>query len=632
MLSQKSDHWHRISFHFASPVQDSKLPERPCVRPISGARTPERVQLKPSGGQGPKMRGGHLSDRTAPTVSDRQDLAGLADLAQQIEAVGKDRLHAAREPSMHSACSVSPNLGFHPIRAQVPLPVGKLTRPAKGQDCGSGAFEYECVYGCLLPRNPSDEAGAKRFLDRISLGAGLVRLVGKVHREGEVGRQFVRMGGCCRESKAWERESGRDIHVFGVVLDHPDTSGGSVPFRAKMQTEVMISFEEALRIVLDAANPLPLGDARLLDACIGLGLLEDLTAALDSPPFTNSAVDGYAVAPGAEGKLRIAGVAAAGAPFDGILSPGEAVRIFTGAPLPPGAESVVMQEDVEADGDSVRLPPKIKPGSHVRLQGEEYQRGQLLLEAGVEIDASVVSLLASNGVANLRCSRRPRVGLVVTGDELAEAGSKLAAGQIFDSNGPALAAAVLEAGADVSTRLRAQDSRERLVAALRSALAESDVLVVSGGVSVGDRDFVRAALFELGLKERFWRISMRPGKPVLFGLVGEKLVFGLPGNPVSSLVTFRLLVRPVLRKLAGITVSEPLLVATLGCAIEKLPGRTEFPRARMAAVGGRMEVWPIEGQGSHMAAGLAGADCLIWLPSGPGRLEEGDAVRVILLK
>lgn len=402
------------------------------------------------------------------------------------------------------------------------------------------------------------------------------------------------------------------------------------PFRAKIvATLKMISFEEALSTILASAKPLPASPRPLVDAC-GFGLLADFHALIDNPAFDNSAVDGYGVGGNAVGKLKVVGVSAAGDAPDRQVTTGEAIRIFTGAPIPSGVTSVVMQEDVHVDEGYVTVPPSHN-GDHIRRQGEEYLEGTLLLHKGARITPSVVSLLASNGMDQLDLPATPTVAIAVTGDELVAPGGHLGLGQIYNSNGPALQLAVQAAGARPLEPIILKDDPAVLRDALEQLIRESDVVVVSGGMSVGDRDFVRPALLSLGLKESFWRISMRPGKPVLFGTIGDKLIFGLPGNPVSTLVTFHLLVRPALRRLMGVLEAEPTFPARLREDLRSAPGRTDFQRGKLIREGHELSVQALDGQGSHFAGGLAKADCLIRIPTDTETVLAGEWLDVVPL-
>lgn len=392
-----------------------------------------------------------------------------------------------------------------------------------------------------------------------------------------------------------------------------------------------ISYDEALDRVLQSVPLTHPILASVTDPVHGVYLAEPLIAALDSPAFTNSAVDGYGFrAESAPGTLRLRGQIAAGDLAGSPLGPGEAVRVLTGAPVPDGVTAVAMQEDCRPQPDCVEVPA-VRPGANLRRQGEEYRAGAPLLEAGTPVTPAVVGLIATNGLAKFPVRRLPRVHIVVTGTELASPGAPLTPGRIYESNGPALAAAVRAIGGEVAS-VRVDDNPDRLREVLAQGLETSDVLLTTGGVSVGDRDLVKETLEELGVQRVFWRVNMKPGKPVYFGTAGPKCVFGLPGNPVAALVTFQVLVRPALLRAAGAPSESQLLPATLTTALRKRPDRTEFVRARLENRERRLYVTPTEGQGAHMTGGIATANALIHLPAGSGDRVTGDLVDVSPLR
>ena len=292
---------------------------------------------------------------------------------------------------------------------------------------------------------------------------------------------------------------------------------------------------------------------------------------------------------------------------------------------------MVMQEDVRVDGNSIHVSVPPATGDHIRRRGSDYRAGEFLLETGTQVSPAVVSLFAANGLLSATTPRVPRVAIISNGDELISSGGNLGPNQIYESNGPGIATAVRQIGARVSYQALVKDEPEMQEVSFAKALEDSDVLIVSGGMSVGDRDHARSVLTKIGMQEVFWRISMRPGKPVLFGTVGEKLIFGLPGNPVSSLVTFHLLVRPALLQLMGVKASEPKLMARLAKPAIKAAGRTDFQRGHLLASATGSIVEPLDGQDSYRTGGLAIANCLIRLPSEATEIQEGHFVQVILL-
>ena len=348
----------------------------------------------------------------------------------------------------------------------------------------------------------------------------------------------------------------------------------------------------------------------------------------DVPHFDNSQVDGYALRASDNGPLRIVGESAAGGPTPPPVGEGEAVRIFTGAQIPLGADAVAMQEDARREGAVVWLDAAPAPGENVRRKGEEIAAGTQFDVRGRIAIPPLVGLAASFGLAEVEAYRRPRVVVVGTGSELVPPGEPLGSGQVYASNPEAIAAALRTMGIeDVEARL-VGDEPDLTDVVLDRALEDADVLITVGGVSVGDRDLVRPTLASLGVEERLWRVAMKPGKPFYFGTMGEKLVFGLPGNPVSALVTFLTLVRPALRAMLGIADAEEETTVRLGSAIRRKDLRYEFVRATLK----NGVATPVSAQGSHMQTGLAFADALIHVPDGVASLDEGDEVTITPLR
>ncbi len=319
----------------------------------------------------------------------------------------------------------------------------------------------------------------------------------------------------------------------------------------------MLSVEEALEQVLARVNPLGPERVELLDS-LGRVLAEAVVAPADIPPWPNSSMDGYALiardtegtASGHPAELRVTGTIAAGSVAAQRIAPGEALRIFTGAPLPEGADSVVPQEEVEVLDGRIRVRRRISPGEFVRPRGEDIRSGETALEVGQVIGPAEVGLLAMLGRSQVLVFRRPRIAILSTGDEVVDLGGQIAPGKIRNSNTYALMAQVLEAGGEPINVGVAPDRRETIEARLRWGLS-ADVLISSAGVSVGEYDLVREALTRLGADLHLWQVAMRPGKPITFGSVDGRPIFGLPGNPVSAMVTFELFVRPAIRKMAG---------------------------------------------------------------------------------
>jgi molybdopterin molybdotransferase len=343
-------------------------------------------------------------------------------------------------------------------------------------------------------------------------------------------------------------------------------------------------------------------------------------------------MDGFAVrSADLPGTLRIVGEAAAGRPYEERLEPGCAVAISTGAVVPADADAVVPVEHVAQSANTVEISEAARTGAHVRPRGGDVASGEVVMRAGTMLTPARLAAVAAAGVATVECRRRPRVGILATGSELVAPGEPLRAGQIYETNGLMLDASLSAAGADTVTEPSAADDEAVLREALERGLA-CDVLVTSGGVSVGEHDLVRAVERELGVEEVFWRVSIKPGKPVSFGVRGDTLVFGLPGNPVSALVGCELFVKPALRGLQG--VAEPLPrfeTGRLTIGLRRNAERDEFVRARVRTDANEVVLEPIVGQESHMIVRSSAADALVHVPRGNGELAAGTAARWLRL-
>ena len=379
--------------------------------------------------------------------------------------------------------------------------------------------------------------------------------------------------------------------------------------------------------MLAAARPLsaetvPIGRAG------GRVSAEDARARVDLPPFPSSAMDGFAVrAVDLPATLPIVGESAAGRPFDGRLEPGSTAAISTGAVVPEGADCVVPIERVVVMDNSVEFSIEVDPGTNVRPRGGDIAAGEVAVPPGVRLTPARIAAAAAVGIAELQCRRRPRVAVLATGSELVAPGDGLRDGQIYESNTVMLAAALAEAGAEVEAQAPSADDEVALREVLERGLA-ADVLVTSGGVSVGEHDLVRAVERELGVEEAFWRVSMKPGKPISFGTRGETLVFGLPGNPVSALVGCELFVKPALRALQGLADPAPRFEpGRLSVGLRRDAERDEFVRARTQVDGDAVILEPVMGQESHMIVRSSVADALVHVPRGNGELAEGAIVR-----
>jgi molybdopterin molybdotransferase len=402
--------------------------------------------------------------------------------------------------------------------------------------------------------------------------------------------------------------------------------------RGRVKISSMLSFEEALTRVLDAARRLETETVELGDAA-GRVLAEDLTAEQPLPPFDYSAMDGYAVASrdlsgAGPWTLPVRGESRTGRP-PARLEPGSACRIFTGAELPSGADSVVLQEDVQRSGTEVLLNQKAHAGDNVRRRGEDLERGQSALSSGQRVSAAQIGLAAALNRARLTVARRPRVSIACTGDELRPAGTAERPGSIPNSNGPALAAAVRAAGGVARELEPIGDDRERTTLALRAGLKDADLLVTVGGVSVGDHDVVRPALEAAGVNLEFWKVRLKPGKPLVFGRAGATLVLGVPGNPVSALLTFLLFGVPLLRAMQGDR--QPLPPQRRGRLLEPLrqkPGRRGYYRARTE---GADRLRPLDNQASGAPTSLAWADALAIVPEDSSGFDANEWVDYLLL-
>ena len=365
---------------------------------------------------------------------------------------------------------------------------------------------------------------------------------------------------------------------------------------------------------------------------LGRVLAADVQAPFDVPPADNSAVDGYAVASAdipSEGtrELTVVGDLAAGAVFHGVLAAGHALRIMTGAPMPAGADTVYPQENVARSGDRVRVGP-IDKGVNVRARGEDVEAGGIVIERGSVLRPQEIGLVASLGLWQLEVHRRPRVALLSTGDEVAEPGTPRRPGQIYDSNRFTLRGSIEHCGGEVLDLGIVPDVREALVARLREAAAMADIVMTSGGVSVGVYDLVKSVLAELGTVD-FWQVAMQPGRPLAFGRLGATTFFGLPGNPVASLLAFMLFVRPALYQLAGRRrLFPPTWQARAMEDLRKKTGRREFKRGILAYRDGGWEVRTTGPQGSGILSSMVAGNCLIVLEEDRGDVAIGELVTV----
>lgn len=395
----------------------------------------------------------------------------------------------------------------------------------------------------------------------------------------------------------------------------------------------MLTYEEALAQILGQARTLTPVQASLADA-LGLVLAEDLTTSHDLPPFDNSSMDGFAVRAAdiavVGAVLPVRGDIAAGALSIPALRPQTALRIMTGAPVPDGADTVVPVEDTEVRADGIAFLEEAERGQHIRRRGEEVQSGTIVAPQGSRLRPAEIGMAATVGRAEVLAYPKPRVAIVSTGDELIEPGTPLQGGQIYNSNAYALAAQVEEAGGIVTHRLHARDTPDALRAAFDQC-AGANVLITSGGVSVGDFDYVKAVFAERGTVD-FWKVAIRPGKPLAFGQWDRTLFFGLPGNPVSSMVTFELFVRPTLRKLAGhAALTRPEVTVRLAEEASHTPGRRSYQRTIVTSESGGYSARTTGAQGSGMLRSMVLANALLILPSDAAVFPAGTEVSALLL-
>jgi molybdopterin molybdotransferase len=398
-----------------------------------------------------------------------------------------------------------------------------------------------------------------------------------------------------------------------------------------MVTYPMLPVAEAAAIVLGRTRAL--GTERIpISQGYGRVLAEEIRATQPMPPFDASTVDGYAVLAGDSSPRRqVLAVVTAGRPVDTAVREGTSIRIMTGAPVPPGADAVIMQEFTHEEDGHVVLERGVRPRENINPRGQDIAEQQVVLSPGGALGAAEIGLLATLGVREISTYRRPRVGVLSTGDELVEAEEEAPYGAIRDSNRPALMAAIREAGGEPFSLGIARDDEDLQRHLIRRGLEEGDVLVTSGGVSVGTRDLVKPLLAELGTV-LVGQVALKPGKPLTFAVCGQSLAFGLPGNPVSSLVSFELFVRPALRKLQGYAeIQRPVVEAALEQPVRQTVDRAEYQRATV--------VWRTEGlvarttglQSSSRLLSMVGANALLHIPSGTGTLAAGTRVQALLV-
>ena len=397
-----------------------------------------------------------------------------------------------------------------------------------------------------------------------------------------------------------------------------------------------LSADEARQRMLDGITPIAQAEMVPVRSALGRILAADVIAPYDVPAHDNSAMDGYAIrfdslAGAGESALTVVGSAFAGNAFSGLVGAGQAVRIMTGAVLPAGADTVIVQEATRVEGNTVFVPSGQKLGQNTRRAGEDLARNSVALPAGKRVGPAELGLIASLGIAELSVRRRLRVAFFSTGDELASIGSPLAPGEVYDSNRYTLYGLLTRLGADIIDLGVVPDRPEALEATLREAAGMADAIITTGGVSVGEADFVREILARLG-EIHFWKLKIKPGRPMAFGKIGNAWLFGLPGNPVAVMVNYAQFALDALLRLSGVDPlpARPLLSVEAANAIKKQPGRREYLRGAVTMVDGRWQVKTMSHQGSGILRSMSEANCLVVLPESCAGIQPGDSVQVQL--
>lgn len=414
-------------------------------------------------------------------------------------------------------------------------------------------------------------------------------------------------------------------------------SGARIPSQpscADARDPGALSVAAARQHILDAVGALDGQERLALRSALGRVLSAAVVSTVDVPSHTNSAMDGYALRgadlPQSDIKaFRLVGAALAGHPFGGAVGPDQCVRIMTGAPMPPGSDTVVMQEQVQLASDQVLIDARHRIGQNVRQAGEDIRAGEAVLQPGRRLTPADIGIIASLGYAEVQVYRQPRVAFFSTGDELRSLGEVLGAGEVYDSNRYTLFGMLARLGVAIRDLGVVPDNEAAMRAAFQDAAATSDVVITSGGVSVGEADFVKQVLGDLG-DLAFWKIAMKPGRPLTFGRIGQARFFGLPGNPVAVMVTFYQFVQPALQRLMGCAEAAPLQVQAI-CQepLRKRAGRTEFLRGVLASdAAGRLTVRRTGQQGSGILRSMSLGNCFIVLPEENAGVAAGDAVTV----
>lgn len=396
-----------------------------------------------------------------------------------------------------------------------------------------------------------------------------------------------------------------------------------------------LPFELALGQILAAIQPIHGSETVAIKQALNRVLSKDLVAPMNVPPAANSAMDGYAISSAdipANGtrQLQLMGTSMAGKPYKGTVPAGNCIRILTGAVIPDGTDTVIMQENVSVSDEAITIDARSVKGENVRVAGEDCKKGELLLHAGTCLYPAVLGLVASMGIASVQVSRKPRVAVFMTGNELRPPGDPLEVGQIYDSNRYTLYGMLTRLGVDIIDLGIIRDDRQAIEDAMLTAAGSADAIITSGGVSVGDADLVREIIEKLG-SISFWKVAMKPGRPLAFGKVKDAWMFGLPGNPVSTMVTFYQFVQPALKKMMGQTPSDPItLMVNCNSILKKRPGRLEYQRGILSRDNsGQLVVSRTGAQGSGILSSMAQANCFIVLPVENDGVMAGDQVEVL---
>ena len=396
-----------------------------------------------------------------------------------------------------------------------------------------------------------------------------------------------------------------------------------------------LSFEQAHERIQQDVQTLQASRCVTIREALGRVVADDVCSPINVPPFINSAMDGYAInakdiPASGEASLKVTGKSFAGRPFEHAIKPGEAVRIMTGAVVPEGADTVVMQEHAEVDGDRIKIGAEHKAGQNVRHPGDDFASGDIIIKAGERLSPAKLGLLASVGVTEFNVVRTPVVAFFSTGDELKGVGQNLAPGDIYDSNRYILFGMLKKMGVDCIDMGVIPDIKEQIELTLKEAANIADVVITSGGASVGEADYIKEILDDIG-EVNFWKIAMKPGKPLAFGKINNTLFFGLPGNPVSAMVTFYQFVQPSIKLLEGEKSDNPLtLTARCLTKLKKRPGRKDFQRGIVTTDNHQLVVDTTGIQGSHMLSSMSKANCFIVLPAEAGDIEAGTDVEIQL--